>query len=143
MQRSVFEVIAIRAARMAIGTFLVVGLLIGAASAAVDQKGVAGTYTDLHFNQQGGDLLGTELRIVLTRTGYQGTLQFAEGGPSELILVNVEVSGNRIKFTIPANSSYAGTFSGVVANGVLKGHFQYSGGGGDDVSLKKGKSYWD
>ncbi len=104
---------------------------------------ITGTYTNMQFNRQGGDLLGTELRIAVTRSGYQGVLQIAEGGPGQLVLVNVQVDGNRIKFSIPDDNPYAGSFSGVITNGVLTGHFKYKSGGEEDVVLKKGKSYWD
>lgn len=130
------------------GVLLLMGLvsllvLLSGASAVPPGKDVVGTYTNLKFNQEGGDLLGVELRIVRTKKGYQGVLQFAEGGPEELILVDVQVEGKRIKFVIPDDNSNAGSFSGVIENGALTGHFQYKSGGDEDVVLKKGKSYWD
>jgi hypothetical protein len=125
-----------------VGVFFLVVSFSAVSSFAVGRD-IVGTYSDLKFNQQGGDLLGVELRIVMTRNGYQGVVQFAEGGPGELILVNVQVDGKRIKFVIPDDNSNAGSFSGVIGNGVLTGHFQYKGGGAEDVVLKKGKSYWD
>ncbi len=105
--------------------------------------GITGTYTNLHFNSEGGDLLGVELRIAVTRSGYQGVLQIAEGEPGQLVLVNVQVDGNRINFVIPNDNPDAGSFSGAIANGVLTGHFRFKSGGAEDVVLKKGKSYWD
>jgi hypothetical protein len=104
---------------------------------------ITGTYTDMHYNEEGGDVLGEEIRIVYSAGGYQGALQFAEGVPEALIVVGVKVDGNKISFTIPGDSSYAGQFSGAIENGVLKGEFRFKAGGSEKVSLKKGKSYWD
>ncbi len=97
----------------------------------------------MHFNSEGGDLLGEELKIVLTRKGYQGALQFAEGGAGELILVDLRISGNKLEFSIPENSRYAGEFTGTIAKGIIKGKFSFKGGGDETVVLRKGKSYWD
>jgi hypothetical protein len=106
-------------------------------------KSITGTYSNMYFNREAGDLLGVELRIAATRSGYQGVLQFAEGVPEDLILVNLQVKGQQIQFVIPESSPYAGSFSGVVQNGVLTGHFKYKNIGAQDIVLKKGKSYWD
>lgn len=104
---------------------------------------ITGTYTSMYFNKEGGDLLGEELKIVLTSKGYQGALQFAEGEPSELMIVDVQIEGNKVSFIIPATYAYAGQFSGTIQNGVIRGMFRFKGGGQEVVELKKGKSYWD
>jgi hypothetical protein len=142
MQRRVWAMIVVRPALCLIAVVSLFVLLSGA-SATPAGKDVVGTYTNLKFNQEGGDLLGVELRIVRTKKGYQGVLQFAEGRPEELILVDVQVEGKRVKFSIPDDDPNAGSFSGVIENGALTGHFQYKSGGVEDVVLKKGKSYWD
>lgn len=104
---------------------------------------VTGTYSNMSYNAEGGDVLGDEVRIVYTRNGYQGVVQFAEGEPEELVIVSVEVVGMRISFSVPESSPYAGQFSGTIENGILKGEFHFKTGGVDKVELKKGKSYWD
>lgn len=104
---------------------------------------VTGTYSNMNYNTEGGDVLGDEVRIVYTRNGYQGVVQFAEGEPEELVIVTVEVVGTRISFSVPESSPYAGHFSGTIENGILKGEFHFKTGGVDRVELKKGKSYWD
>jgi hypothetical protein len=104
---------------------------------------VTGTYSNMNYNAEGGDVIGDEVRIVYTRNGYQGVVQFAEGAPKELVIVSVEVVGTRISFSVPDSSPYAGKFTGMVENGVLKGEFHFKSGGADKVELKKGKSYWD
>lgn len=104
---------------------------------------ITGTYTNMYYNSEGGDVIGDEIRIVNTRKGYQGVVQFAEGAPEELVIVDINVVGQNISFSIPDSSPYAGQFSGAIENGTLKGEFHFKTGGADKVELKKGKSYWD
>jgi len=104
---------------------------------------LTGTYTNMSFNREGGDLLGQELRIVRTRKGYQGVLQFAEGEPSELMIVDLKVSGKTLEFTVPDSSPNACQFAGTIDGGVIRGQFKFRTGSSEDVTLKKGKSYWD
>ncbi len=120
-------------------------LLFGFAPASCAQQAakVTGTYTNMHFNKEGGDLLGQELKIVLTRKGYQAALQFAEGGAGELIIVEINIEGEKISFVIPDSYADAGQFSGTIQNGVIRGLFRFKGGGEERAELKRGKSYWD
>lgn len=104
---------------------------------------ITGTYTSLHFNSEGGDLLGQELKIVLTQKGYQGVLQLAEGGAGELIVVDVQINADKLTFTIPDTYGDAGRFEGTIQNGAIRGIFTFKGGGTNNFDLKKGKSYWD
>ena len=104
---------------------------------------VTGTYTNMYYNAEGGDVIGDEIRIVYTRNGYQGVVQFAEGEPEGLVIVGVEVVGAKVSFSIPDSSPYAGKFTGTIENEILRGEFQFKNGGADKVELKKGKSYWD
>jgi hypothetical protein len=107
------------------------------------QQRITGTYTNMSFNKEGGDVLGDEIKIVYTRKGYQGALQIAEGEPEQLVIVDVKVNGAAVSFSIPDSYPYSGQFSGTVANGLLKGEFRFKRGGQDKVELRKAKSYWD
>jgi hypothetical protein len=104
---------------------------------------ITGTYGNMYYNSEEGDLIGDELKIVNTKQGYQGVLQISEGAPEPLILVDVKLTGTNISFSIPDSSPYAGSFDGKIENGLLKGEFHFKSGGADKVELKKGKSYWD
>jgi hypothetical protein len=104
---------------------------------------ITGTYGNMYYNSEGGDLIGDELKIVNTKQGYQGVLQISEGAPEPLILVDVKLTGTNISFSIPDSSPYAGSFDGKIENGLLRGEFHFKSGGADKVELKKGKSYWD
>ncbi len=108
-----------------------------------ETKRFTGTYTNMQYNAEGGDLLGEEIKIVWTDHGYQGALQFAEGGAGPLMIVVIHINTNKIEFTLPESSRYAGSFRGTIADGVIHGAFAYKNGGTETVTLKKGKSYWD
>ena len=107
------------------------------------QVRVTGTYTNMYYNAEGGDVIGDEIKIVYTRHGYQGVVQFAEGEPEELVIVSIEVVGAKISFSVPDSSPYAGKFIGIIEKEVLKGEFKFKNGGADKVELKRRKSYWD
>ncbi len=104
---------------------------------------LTGTYSDMYYNAQGGDVLGTEIRIANTRKGFQGVIQFSEGTPEELIVVDIQIKNNAVSFVVPEPSPYAGQFTGTINDGILRGEFRYKSGGSNKVELKKGKSYWD
>ena len=90
-------------------------------------------------------MLGAEIKIALTRRGYQGVLQIAEGRPSELMLVDVTVEGNRIRFNIPTTYEQygGGAFEGTIDDKGINGRFTIKGVKGDLERLLRGKSYWD
>ncbi len=101
---------------------------------------VTGTYTNMYYNKEGGDVLGEELKIVMTQGGrYQGVLEFAEGEPEDLIVVDIELRGDTISFSVPDTDTHAGRFSGTIANGTLRGQFRFKRGGIESVALKKGQ----
>ena len=122
---------------------LVLFMCAGVAAQSPKPAKITGTYTNMYFNREGGDLLGEELKIVRTRKGYQGALQVAEGGPGELIVVDIKLTGNKIEFAVPDTHPDACQFSGTLNVGVIRGEFQYKTGSTEKVTLKKGKSYWD
>ena len=104
---------------------------------------IAGTYSNLHYIEESGDLLGEEIKIVPGWPEYQGAFQAAQGGPEKLVIVDIKVDGAKIRFTIPDSSSYAGEFTGEVENAVLKGQFRFKSGVLEKVELPRGKGYWD
>ena len=105
---------------------------------------ITGTYTNMSYIKEAGDVVGYEIKIVFTGGGFQGALQIAEGVPGNLILVDIQVVDTKISFSIPdGNGPYAGLFNGAIQNGVLKGEFRFKRGGSEKVELQRGKSYWD
>jgi hypothetical protein len=100
---------------------------------------MTGTFSDMYFNEEGGDLLGTEVRIVVGKDGYQATVQLAEGGPSDLMVVDVQTSGDSVRFKLPSGER----FEGRVTAKYLRGQFVDTGGPPQVVKLARGRSYWD
>jgi hypothetical protein len=105
----------------------------------------AGTFSNLEYNQEGGDLLGMEIKIVPTKKGYQGALQIAEGGPSELMVVDVSFEKDNVKFEIPkAYSVYGGgVFEGKIDSKGIKGTLRFKETEGEKEILTRGRGYWD
>jgi hypothetical protein len=99
----------------------------------------------LTYHQEGGDLLGAEIKVVLTRKGFQGALQIAEGGPSPLMVVDVLFDKDQVKFKIPESYSLygGGLFEGKIDSKGLSGAFTFRGVKGDKEILLRGCSYWD
>jgi len=105
---------------------------------------ITGTYSDLYYNEEGGDLLGCEIRIVVAKDGYEGTFQMSEGGPDSLLLIKpITVEDDKIKFKVPEESLYAGEFAGKITKTCLKGVLTFKSGNKLVLNLKRGKSYWD
>jgi hypothetical protein len=107
-------------------------------------SGFTGTYGNMYYNNDAGDVVGEELKIVVAEGGrFQGVLQFAEGGPQDLMLVEIKIIGNKISFTVPAGHLQTGEFSGTIDRGAFRGQFRFKNGATESATLKKGKSYWD
>ena len=128
--------------------FFVLYLLLSGVPAVLGQDKkihYTGTFSNLEYNQEGGDLLGIEIKIVLTGKGYQGALQIAEGVPSELMVVDILFDKAHIKFQIP--NSYktygGGGFEGTINSNGIKGRLSFKGGAGDNETLIRRHSYWD
>jgi hypothetical protein len=100
---------------------------------------VTGIYSDLAYNQEGGDVLGTELFIVLSRQGYYVLFQSSEGEPSVPVLVKAKVSGSSITFELPSEADPRGEFVGKITNDEVIGSFKANG---QTIHLKRKNSYW-
>ena len=120
--------------------FVVLVSLASVASAQNGPPAVSGVYTDLEYNQEGGDLLGMELLIIPSDpTGYRAFVQIAEGGPPFAVIVPLLVDGSHVEFTLPAGSAYSGDhFVGTLSSTKLVLHSPR----GKDETLNRGKSYW-
>jgi hypothetical protein len=103
---------------------------------------IEGIYSDLHYIEEAGDLLGTELKIVKVGDRYKGSLVIAEGEPSKEIPVDIKVSGAQIRFSIPEEGGYPGEFQGEIGKHFLTGEFRFTNGGSSKVKLRRGDSYW-
>jgi hypothetical protein len=104
---------------------------------------VTGTFSNLEYHQESGDLLGTEVRIVPSRDGLKAIVQFSEGEPTVPVVTDVVASGDRVVFRVPAPGSGFDSFEGIVSATELRGTFSYAGGATEVITLKRGCSYWD
>jgi hypothetical protein len=126
-------------------TGLALALVVFAWAATAPAKRPAsptGTFSSMYYNEEGGDLIGTEIRIVYTRKGFQGTIQDAEGEPDELILFAATIDGDN-HFTISYPSPKTGDpvrISGRVTEAGLETKTKWWTGGN---LLKRAPSYWD
>lgn len=114
-------------------------------AAATAHPDYTGTFTSMYYNEEGGDLLGDEIRIVSTRKGYQGTLQMAQGEPSGLMLFEPVFDGDRVTFSVadPFNGQPL-TFEGQIDARGLRGRFLDKDGKARwTIDLKRGTGYWE
>ena len=113
----------------------------GAAPAPQSGLRVTGIYSSLHYNDEGGDLLGMELLIIPDNSGYVACVQIAEGGSPFVVVVPFVVTGSQVQFTLPPGSIYGGAH--------LTGSFLSDGAKlilhwpqGQQEVLVRGHSYW-
>jgi hypothetical protein len=98
-----------------------------------------GMFSDMEYNDEGGDLLGTEVFITYARDGYFVVYQSSEGEPITPVVVPATVSGTSIKFVIPNTADPRGSFSGTIDTRELTGSFS---GSKEIIHLKRKASYW-
>lgn len=104
---------------------------------------VTGTFTNLRFNQESGDLLGTEILIFPAqgdRGGFVALVQIAEGSGPYAAIVPINVNADEVKFRLPPSGPYPHlSFCGIVERDRLVGAWS----GGKKEILSRHPSYWD
>jgi hypothetical protein len=123
-----------------VALYLVVGGAIGSAGPPLK---VAGTFSSLAYNAEGGDLIGYEVRIVPTNEGLKALVQVAQGDSGKVYLVGVDQKGDVLSFDVPLSSNIHGRFEGTVSPNGLDGKISYPTGAIERVSLKRTTSYWE
>ena len=130
--------------RLILCTLLAVASFCSAAAPPGANSRVTGTFSNLNYNREGGDLLGMEILIVPAqgdRLGFVAFVQLAEGGAPRSALVPLKVDGAKVEFTLPTDGTVPEMhFSGVVSKTELVGTWSH---GGEREVLKRGVSYWD
>lgn len=131
--------------------FVAVALWMGShlAQAAGEQVSVTGIFSDLYYNDEGGDLLGTEIFIVLDGTDkYVAFFQYWAGGGDPAIVVPVTVGGsdNYVLFEVPEPALGAGIYEGHITKTGFRGVWKHRLSDGqfskEPIRLKRKKSYW-
>lgn len=107
---------------------------------------LVGIYSDMARHQESGDILGIEIIISATKSGYFAVVQTSEGMPCKPVVAAVVIEGGKIRINIPADACYDGMLNGLIkpdglllsfANGAL------SSRGDQAFLLPKKNSFWD
>ncbi len=110
---------------------------------AVPDLRIAGTYSSLAYHEEGGDLLGYEVRIIPTNKGLRAVVQIAEGGAGEVNVVQVVQTGETLAFNIPLADDAPARFEGKVTARGLEGTVTFPSGASERLILRRSVSYWD
>lgn len=118
-------------------------LVLGSSWAAPPQVKVTGTFSNLHYVPEAGDLVGAEISIVVGGPlRYFAILQCAEGGPSKPVVVPATSRGPSVELGAHNDSEShcpAATYRGTISASGLRGAFegtQYPG------FLKRTRGHW-
>ena len=101
-----------------------------------------GTFTNLRYIPDTGDISGQELHIMYTTNGYQGVFQIAEGAPEPLMLVTIRYQRNQLYFEFGKDKNH-GQFDGKILRTGIKGTLKYDQGGNEEIYMKRAAGYWD
>lgn len=125
-------------------------LLIGCGSSMkmplLGEPSVTGTFSDMFVHEPTDEVVGTEIRIVRTASGLEGTLQIGGGestGLSGLQVVDVTYEDGEISFNIPEDHRWAGNFRGTLRRNGLVGTFTLLSGEQRFVVLERTRSIWE
>lgn len=103
---------------------------------------ISGTFSDLTYHQESGDLLGTEVHITFSFQGFVAVVHCASGVP---VVVPVSVSGQEIAFTLTELHEDSlcgeGSYTGRVDDAALT--LRESSSPEYTKVLKRQQSYWD
>ncbi|MGE4505506.1 MAG: hypothetical protein AB7D51_09180 [Desulfovibrionaceae bacterium] len=94
----------------------------------------------MYYNEEGGDLLGMEIKIVQGRAGFEAVFQEASGVPGPLVIVYPKIEGDVIEFFYVGDSGQKHSLRG-----------RYTDYGRELIpmdpafwgKLKRRPSYWD
>ena len=125
-----------------IGKWLAFILLFASIHARAEEARVIGTFSNLEFIEESGDLVGMEIKIVPTGDRYQAAVIVSEGAPNAMVVVDVRVDGTSIEFEVPAADA-GWKFSGRVTAKSLSGMVTYASGQTEKVILPRQCGYWD
>jgi len=103
-----------------------------------------GTYSNITYKDESGDLDGEEIRLFYTGESVLTALvQITDSNAGEAALEPVIAKGNEVdlKFTKPL-SGYV-RIHGSVSQSGFEGELFLPSGKSEKIKLKRGKSYWD
>ena len=111
---------------------------------AVDQKPrITGTFSNLQYVQESGDLLGYELRILFTSRGYFAVVQVANGGAGSVALEAANIAGQNVSIQLHDQPSGIVSLDGTIGAKWFEGIAKFDTGTKERIKLARKKSYWD
>ena len=121
---------------------IAVAAIVLASSAAASEPRITGTYSSLEYVAEAGDIVGVEITVIYSDSGYFTLVQCAEGSPGVPLLVPATVKGSTISFSLPSqveSDCPATQFQGTISKRGLTGAFKDTDWPG---FLKRRRSYW-
>jgi len=111
---------------------------------AVERVQVSGTYSNLQYNEQSGDLNGIEIKITpLVGNRMQAVVLLSTGEPSAFFLATVIHEGNAIRVEGRQGEGRTWTLTGHVMPEELTGTVKEGKAPERHVRLPRRCSYWD
>jgi len=111
-------------------------LLTVAITAPEAQKSGTQIYSNVEYNQEGGDLLGFELKLTTDSSQAKGELKIYEGGCAAPIPLSGSVSGTKLVLAGASEGYGKVDLFGFVRNGALEATIRLEKGEGEKVHLK-------
>jgi hypothetical protein len=114
--------VSVSVQRSSFALFAILAISAQAQSTPAQRHGPAfGTFSNMHYIAQTGDVVGTEITIIPQYQTAYAIFQCSQGAPSDPVLVPVSISGNQIRFTVHTrDKSCDGTFTGTITARSLK-----------------------
>lgn len=122
---------------------IILALFIAQTACVASSAEMAGTYSSLSYNEEGGDLLGYEVRVIPTNQGNKALVQVAEGDAGMVYLVDVAERNGEVFFDVTLASKMVGQFRGTITKAGLNGVISFPSGVSERIQLKRQISYWE
>jgi hypothetical protein len=108
--------------KLSFAFFAVLAVSMQAQSTPALRHGQAfGTFSNMHYIAQTGDVVGTEITIIPQYQTAYAIFQCSQGAPSDPVFVPVSINGNQIQFTVHSrDKSCDGVFTGTITARSLK-----------------------
>lgn len=117
-------------------------LMTACISQAVMAEPRTGFFSNMYYNEEGGDLLGYELYIAPTRKGHTGFLVLGMGSCSQPHVITPEFNHNAVRFSYigPGEKEYL--FKGIIAPDGISIEENHAGLGLPPARLERRETYW-
>jgi hypothetical protein len=122
---------------MTIRCFLSVVILVSVAALACAQESQARIYSSVEYNEEGGDLLGLEIRILPSEGHISGELKIYEGGCAQPIAVVGSLALGKLDVSGKSDAYGKIELDGTLSSEALTGTLRMEGAKPEKVRLKR------